>query len=267
MARLKAQDAVRAVGPQADNRTNLLDALRRQAALCERQRVHALEEENWLYAFDGLVQSLRWRAERLAWELEILTVPFTPSNDRVEELCQIRSACHLVMQSETASSDKAGRYHKAEAVADILTSIIDTLEIMVRPTGQSDHYVYALIHQAAEIGRAEVGLSFAESGFWDEVARWKSQRVGRPEGTLAKWTTAALPHIQSWIDTESNISTERLVAKLWDWLDSYSAAHPNAKTPEYESLRRSLDRMHDRGDIVLPTRQKLDSKLVSKTDT
>ena len=257
MGVLKGQEADRAVGPQADNRANLLDALGRQAALCERQRVHALEEENWLYAFDGLVQSLRWRAERLAFELDILTIPYTPSSDRVEELCQIRSACHDVMQNETASPDKAGRYHKAEAVADILTSIIDTLEIMVRPTGRSDHYVYALIHQAAEIGRAEVGLSFAERGFWDDVARWKAQRGGRPEGTLARWTTAALPQIRSWIDADSDISTERLVAKLSEWLDAYAAANPEAKIPEYESLRRSLDRMHDRGDIVLPTRQKV----------
>ena len=259
------QDAEATIGDGADALSDLLDVLGRQAALCERQRVHALEEENWLYAFDGLVQSLRWRAKRLAFELDILSIPFAGSKDRVEELCQVRRACHVVMQSEAPSPDKADRYHKAEAVADILTSLIDTLEIMVRPTGRSDHCVYALIHQAAEIGRAEVGLSFAETGFWDEVARWKAQRGGRPEGTLAKWSTAALPEIRAWIDAEADISTEGLVAKLWDWLVGYAANNKHAKTPEYESLRRSLDRMHDRGEIVLPTRQKLDSKLVSKT--
>ncbi|WP_453976640.1 hypothetical protein [Brevundimonas sp. Marseille-Q4549] len=245
------------VGQHADARTNLLDVLRRQVALCERQRVHALEEENWLYAFDGLVQSLRWRAERLAFELDILTIPFTGSDDRVEELCQVRRACHAVMQSETASSDKADRYHKAEAVADILTSIIDTLEIMVRPTGEQGHYVYALIHQAAEIGRAEVGLSFAETGFWDEVARWKAQRGGRPQGTVAKWSIDALPVIQSWIAAEPQISTEKLVAKLASWLAIYGRSHPEFKAPDRASLRKTLDRMHDKGRLQLPTRIKV----------
>jgi len=239
------------------SRPTLLDVLRRQIALCEQQRLHALEEENWLLAFDGLIQSLSWRAKRLALELGFLASSFPGSDDRIEDLCLIRRECLAAMQEETPSLDKADRYHKAEAVADILTSIIDTLEVMIRPTGEPGHYVYALVHQAVEIGRAEVGLDFAETGFWDEVARWKAQRGGRPQGTVAKWSIEALPVIQSWIAAEPQISTEKLVAKLASWLAAYGRSHPDFKAPDRASLRKTLDRMHDKGRLQLPTRIKV----------
>jgi hypothetical protein len=236
------------------NWEDLIKAYDLQIRLNERKRTAALEDGDWWLAFDGLVESLHWRAFRLAATHRIDFPPSDADEWWEADALLLRDACGDVMRANPASTDRSDLHHKAEAISEILTALIDTKAVLREWQGVI-HYPYRIAHQAVEIGSAEVGLGLAETGFWEDVARWKGQKRGRPEGFRIGWRVAAASVLQTWIDEEPKAKRIALMNKLYDWLKGYEETTPGFERPDFESLRKAISEMDKQGLIRLPKRK------------
>ena len=243
---------------------DLIKAYDLQIHLNERKRTFALEDGDWWLSFDGRVEALHWRAFRLAATHRIDFQPSESDDWKDADALLLRAACQEVMQANPATDDKTDLHHKAEAISEILTALIDTNAVIKNWDGVI-HYPYRVAHQAIEIGVAEVGLSLAESGFWEDVARWKGQKRGRPEGFRIGWRVAAAPVLQAGIDEEPNAQLTAYMNKLEDWLATYKVEVPGFDIPDRESLRKAMSAMNKQGLIRLPKRKNRKVDLASTT--
>jgi hypothetical protein len=221
----------------------------------ERRDEHdaAIEQGKWRAALDALFTSLIWRTIALALRLGLASPQFDPRTDPVVLARRLRNDIETALAGLAPTDDKADLFHKAQTVGEVLDGILDVVGAAEAWTGADPQEPFFLSVIAAGLGRAEVELGFAESGFWEQVAEWRDRKpAGRSVGWRIKWRREAAPDIQSWIDADPSIKPKALIGKLAKWLEDYGTTHPDEKMPDEESLRKALDAMHKDDLIQLP---------------
>jgi hypothetical protein len=221
----------------------------------ERRDEHdaAIQHGKWRVALEALLTSLIWRTIALALRLDLASPQFDPRTDPVALARRLSNDIESALGRLAPTDDKADLFHKTRTVADVLDGILDVVGVLEAWTGADPQEPFFLSVMATGLGRAEVELSFAESGFWEQVAKWREQKpAGRPVGWQIKWRVEAAPHIQSWIDADPTMRVKTLVGKLAAWLELYGKSHPHEKLPDEDSLRKALDAMHKSKMISLP---------------
>lgn len=240
-------EAVRNVVTKAE----LLSVLDRIARETAEDHAEAFAKREWKHSLEMLTTSLIWRTIALAIRQEIVPAGFDPKAGVLALGIELRHHAEASLADLVPSDDKADKYHKVLAIWDVLGAVLAVHTTMKNLTGRDPEVVIFLAVASTKLGQAEVELSFAEQGLWDQVARWKARVVGRPEGYTAPWRSESAPEINQWIADDPNIQRAELIKRLDEWLEGWIKTDRNRKRPQYESLAKLLNEMDKAGTIKL----------------
>ena len=231
----------------------MVNALRRAAADHEEEVAGATANGNWRAAFEARLTNLIWRTIALSLELGVAASQFNPATDPVLLARRLKVDCDTALATMTPSRDKAGPFHKLTSIRDVLRGTLDAVGVLEGWTGADPNEPFFLASRAVTIGQMEAELALAEDGHWEQVAKWKIRKVGRPLGSRASWRTESAPIIQSWIEADPAIRRPDLAVKLNEWLNAnwrrLNRTRPSP--PQLDSLGNLLREMDADGLIKL----------------
>jgi hypothetical protein len=235
------------------SKQEIVDTLRAVASLREDDHTHAIRAEDWRQAFEARLTNLIWRTIALSLDLGITSPRFQPGADPIVLARGLRSDCEAGLVTVQPTQDKAGPFYKLTTIRDVLDGTLDAVGVLEVWTGADRQEPFFLAVRAVALGQAEVELALAEDGHWEEVAKWKAQKIGRPKGSRAAWRLEAAPLIQGWIDEDAQISRERLTDKLEEWLAAnwHRLSQTRPRPPQHSSLEDILRDMDGEGLIKL----------------
>ena len=230
-----------------------LENLRRVSAECEEEHDAAVSDGRWLAAYESRLTGLIWRAAALAIQQEFIEHRLNLGVGALDLARLLRAEVMTVADDLEPSRDETSDFRKAEIITDLLSALLDGVGVMESWTGADPKEPPFTALRGFELGRAEVALSLAESGHWEQVAEWSSQQVGRPKGSRAQWRLEAAPLIQSWIDADAQISRDDLTEKLDRWLAAnwHRLSQTRPRPPQHSSLADILRDMDQDGLIRL----------------
>lgn len=214
-----------------------------------------VEQENWREAFNKKVSLLIWRTISLAIKLDIASPQFNPRDNPLVLAKRVKHDCRVALAGLQPSDDRSDKFHKVQGIEEVLLAIQDAAQTLQNWSGTDPQEIFFLANRSIELGKAEVGLTFAEEGFWEQVAQWRGQKRGRPEGYRIGWRLAVAPALQQWIDEEPDAQHTAYMNKLEDWLKAYKSETPGFQIPDRESLRKAMSAMDKQGLIRLPKRK------------
>ena len=226
----------------------MLDRVARETAA---QHTDAIGKCDWRRALEMLTTSLIWRTIALAIRLEIVPSGFNPRVGVLPLAIELRHQAEAALSDSVPSEDKADTHHKVLAIWDALGAILAVHTTLQNLTVPDPDAVLFLAVASAKLGQAEVELSFAEQGLWDQVALWKARVVGRPKGYTAPWRIESAPVISGWIEDDPTIRRADLTDKLDRWLDDWVTVNRSRNRPKYENLPKLLREMDQEGAIRL----------------
>ena len=154
----------------------LTGVLERVAAERREEHEAAIEHGKWRTALEALFTSLIWRTIALALRLELASPQFDPRTDPVALARRLRSDIEIALARLVPTDDKADLFHKAQTVGDVLDGILDVVGALEAWSGADPQEPFFLSVVTAGLGRAEVELGFAESGFWEQVRVWRKRK-------------------------------------------------------------------------------------------
>lgn len=209
-------------------------------------------EGRWLAAYEDRLSGLIWRGAALAIQHDFIGYQLNLGAGALDLARLIHAEVVSVSDDLKPSGDETSRFRKAEIISDLLSSLLDGVGVLEAWKGTSPEEPSFTALRGFELGRAEVALSLAESGHWEQVAEWSRRQGGRPEGYRQPWRTAIAPELQAWIDADPAATIKTLMVKMWDWLQAYAAHEKRFDMPEFESLRAAMKAMHTQGLIHHP---------------
>lgn len=235
------------------SKDEMVKALRRAAADHHAEQAGATAKENWRAAFEARLTNLIWRTIALSLELGVAAPRFNPGTDPIVLARRLERDCEVALATMKPTQDKAGPFHKLTTISDVLRGTLDAVGVLEAWTGGDPQEPFFLAARAVALGQFEAELALAEDGHWEQVAKWKSQKVGRPPGSRASWRIESAPLIQSWIDADPTIRRPDLANKLNGWLNTnwrrLNQTRPSP--PQLESLGNLLREMDADGLIRL----------------
>jgi len=237
----------------AVTKEKLIRNLRRVSAECEEEHDEAVSEGRWLAAYESRLTGLIWRAAALAIQQEFIEHRLNFAVGALDLARLLHAEVMAVAGDLEPSGEETSDFRKAEIVTDLLSALLDGVGVMEAWTGADLNEPPFTALRGFALGQAEVALSLAESGHWEQVAKWSSQKTGRPKGSRAHWRLQAAPLIQSWMDADSKISREDLTDKLEDWLKAnwHRLSQTRPRPPQHSSLGDILRDMDQDGLIRL----------------
>lgn len=227
--------------------------LRRAADHFEVEHDTAATDGQWLTAYESRLSALIWRAAALAIQQGFIQHRLNLGAGALDLARLMRAEVICVADGFEPSQDEGSPFRKAATVVDLLTALLDGVGVLEAWKGTSPEEPPFTALRGFELGRAEVALTLAESGHWEQVAKWSSQKIGRPKGSRARWRLVAAPLIQSWIDADVQISRDDLTDKLEQWLAAnwHRLSQTRPRPPQHSSLADILRDMDQDGLIKL----------------
>ncbi|MCS6627920.1 hypothetical protein N0B44_33965 [Roseibacterium beibuensis] len=235
------------------SKQEIVDALRAVASHREDDHSNAVGAGDWRGAFQARLTNLIWRTIALSLDLGVTSPRFQPGADPIVLARGLRSDCEAALATVQPTQDKAGPFYKLTTIRDVLQGTLDAVGVLEAWTGANSKEPFFLAARAVALGQAEAELALAEDGHWEQVAKWKAQKIGRPRGSRAQWRLEAAPLIQGWIDEDAQISRENLTDKLEEWLKAnwHRLSQTRPRPPQYSSLEDILRDMDGEGLIKL----------------
>lgn len=229
-----------------------LKNLRRVSAHCEDEHDSAATDGRWLAAYENRLSGLIWRTAALAIQQGLIDHRLNLGAGALDLARLMRAEVMRVADDFELSRDETSPFRKAEIITDLLSALLDGVGVMEAWTGADPQESPFTALRGFELGRAEVGLSLAEQGHWEQVAAWSNRRVGRDKGYREPWRVAIAPVLQEWIDADPKAKIKALTIKMSDWLEAYGKHEKGFHAPDLESLRPAMRAMHDQGLIMHP---------------
>jgi hypothetical protein len=226
--------------------------LRRAAVHFESEYESAAASGRWLSAYESRLSGLIWRAAALAIQHGFVDHRLNLGAGALDLARLMRAEVMAAADDLEPSRDETSPFRKAEIVIDLLSSLLDGVGVMEAWTRADPKEPPFTALRGFELGRAEVALSLAERGHWEQVAAWSNRRVGRGKGYREPWRVAIAPTLQGWIDDDPKATIKTLMIKMWDWLEEYAAHEKDFSLPDFESLRKAVETMHEQGLISHP---------------
>ena len=223
----------------------VIKVLRDVARLRRENYEAAVANQDWRSGLEALSTSLTWRTIALAVQLGIAPHRFDARADPIDLARTLRANCDTALASLAPTSNKADPYFKTQTIRDVLDGVLDAIGVLQCWTGSDDREPFFLAARAFGLGQAEAELVLAEDGHWDQVAKWRDRRVGRPEGKVAVWRKEAAPVINGWLEADPALSRPALYDKLDKWLDEHwhRLKASDRDRPKYENLGNILREM------------------------
>ena len=229
-----------------------LEKLRDASVHWERESDTAATEGRWLAAYEHRLTQLIWRTAALAIQNGFIEHRLNLGAGALDLARLIRAEVSGVADNLEPSSDEASPFRKAEIIGDLLSALLDGVGVMEAWTGADPKEPPFTALRGFELGRAEVALSLAERGHWEQVAAWSNRRVGRDKGYREPWRVAIAPSLQGWIDDDPKATIKALILKMEHWLNEYGKHEKDFHAPDLESLRPAVRAMHNQGLILHP---------------
>lgn len=215
----------------------------------------AASQQDGPTAISALTTSHVWRAISLAVTLDLCptALPWRENAAVIgaEALRYVRRSITGLAPDDEPSS----HFRKATFIRDVLMNVLSLKAIAEGTDISRGRGVYAALLLAIDLGECGAMLELAHAGHWDEVARLRDRRVGRPKGTTGSaWTNELRPQIQAWIDENPTRRQADLVkathALLKDWSPPRDGNKPAPQ--EDSSVRRALTKLKKAGLIEVP---------------
>lgn len=235
-----------------DPKDELLKALKLASDHFEEDSRSATSEGRWLVAYESRLSHLIWRTTALAIRQGFLGYRLNLGAGAINLARLIRAEVIGVADTLEPSRDETSQFRKAEIVTDLLTSLLDGIRAIESWTGMDVQESPFIALRAYELGRAEVALSLAERGHWEQMAAWSATQVGRPKGYREPWRVEVAPHLQQWIDADPDAPFKTLMTQMEVWLEEYAKGRRGFTPPDQDSLRQALRAMHKQGLIKHP---------------
>lgn len=229
-----------------------LKNLRRAAVHFEEEHDSAADKGRWLAAYESRLSGLIWRAAALAIQHGFIEHQLNLGAGALDLARLMRAEIISVADDLEPSRDETSDFRKAEIITDLLSALLDGVGVMKAWTGADSKEPPFTALRGFELGRAEVALSLAESGHWEQVAAWSNRRVGRDKGYREPWRLAIAPTLQGWIDADPKATIKALILQMEQWIAEYGRHEKNFHAPDLESLRPALRAMHNQGLIHHP---------------
>lgn len=229
-----------------------LKNLRRAALHFEGEFESAATSGRWLSAYESRLSGLIWRAAALAIQHSFVDHRLNLGTEALDLARLMRAEVMAVADDLEPSRDETSPFRKAEIVIDLLSALLDGVGVMEAWKGTSPEEPPFVALRAFELGRAEVALSLAERGHWEQVADWSRSQGGRPEGYRQPWRRDIASDLQAWIDADPSASIKTLMVKMSLWLQEYGRHEKGFHAPDFDSLRAALKAMHKQGLIRHP---------------
>lgn len=217
----------------------------------------AADQHDWQTALDATFNGMLWRAVRLAIRLDIVPASFNPEISWKLTALQLRSICGRALAQ--AGDDEEMDY-RIEVVSDVLTALMDVAAALGSGQAKTNDGAFQLTISAANLGRCELMLGFAEQEFWEQVYEWRRRQGGKPKGKgLAPWKEQAVPEVNRWIEeaqkTNGKVKIADLEKKLQDWLDDRNESRSG------DAVKSAIRQMRVAESIPLPLKSKKVRKL------
>lgn len=224
---------------------------------CRQSLAGAADRQDWQAVLEATLDGLLWRSVRLAIRLNIAPISFRPDISWKVTALQLRHICDRALADGDDSDDEAD--YRVEVVADVLNGLMDVAAALEAGQYKSANVAIQLTISAANLGRCELMLGFAEEGFWQQVYEWRRRQGGKPKGKgLAAWKKEAVPEVIRWIEealkANGKVKIADLEKKLQDWLDDRKESRGR------EAVKSAIRQMREAELIPLP----LNSKKVRK---
>lgn len=229
-----------------------LTNLRRAAAHFEVEHGSAATDGRWLTAYESRLSALIWRAAALAIQQGFIEHRLNLGAGALDLARLMRAEVMAVADDLEPSRDETSDFRKAEVITDLLTALLDGVGVMEGWTGADPQEPPFTALRGYELGRTEVALSLAESGHWEQIAKWQATQGGRPKGYRQQWRLDIAEPLQSWIDADPSGQIISLMNQMHDWLDDYRVGRKGFDRPDFESLRVAIREMHKQGLICHP---------------
>jgi hypothetical protein len=166
----------------------------------------AASRQDWHAALEATFSSLLWRSLRLAVRLRIVPKSFEPSPTWKANTLQLRVVCAQALAREDD--------YRVEVIADVVDGLMAVAAALESGGFKSADGAIQLTISAANLGRCEIMLGFAEEGFWEQIYQWRSRKVGRPPETYAKWKDEIAAPLTDWMSKNPTSSVDDRI----DWL-------------------------------------------------
>lgn len=229
-----------------------VSVLQRAASHFEEQHDLAVAAEQWLAAYEKRLTGLIWRAAALSIDQGLIDHRINIGQPPTDFARLLLAELMRVVECLEPSQDETSKFRKAETAVDLLKALLHGVGVMEAWTGRDLREPPFIALQGFELGRAEVALSLAERGHWEQVAAWSNRRVGRDKGYREPWRVAIAPSLQGWIDDDPKATIKTLMLKMWKWIEEYAAHEKGFSPPDFESLRPAIKAMHKQGLIKHP---------------
>lgn len=227
------------------SKPEIAEALRAAATLREDEHGKAVALGDWRAAFEARLTNLIWRTIALSLDLGVTSPRFQPGIDPIVLAQRLEVDCEAALATMQPTQDKAGPFFKLTTIKDVLRGTLDAVGVLEAWTGGDPKEPFFLAARAVALGQVEAELALAEDGHWEQVAKWKGQKVGRPPDSRAPWRIESAPIIQGWIDADPTISRPDLAKKLNEWLiiNWRRLNQTRPSPPQLESLGNLLREM------------------------
>lgn len=229
-----------------------LKNLRRVSEECEEEHDSAATDGRWLAAYESRLSGLIWRAAALAIQHDFIDYRLNLGAGALDLARLLRAEIMAVADDLEPSQVETSAFRKSEIIIDLLTALLDGVGVMEAWTGADLKEPPFTALRGFELGRAEVALSLAESGHWEQVAKWEATQIGRPKGYRQQWRLDIARALQSWIDADPSGQIISLMNQMHHWLDDYRVGRKGFDRPDFESLRVVIREMHRQGLICHP---------------
>jgi hypothetical protein len=212
----------------------------------------AASQQDWQTALDATFSGLLWRSVRLAIRLNIVPGSFNPAISWNLTALQLLSICRRALAREGSDADEEADY-RIEVVIDVLNALTDVAAALESGQSKMADGAFQLTIGAANLGRCELMLGFAEDGFWEQVYEWRRRQGGKPTGKgLATWKADALPIVRGWVDEEllktGKVKISDLEERLQDWLQAKGISKSR------DAVKTAIRQMRMAKEIPVPFR-------------
>lgn len=212
----------------------------------------ARERGDWVEAVATALVSFKLRGASLALSRRIAT-PDARWNDvsLVPRLIQDALDDYLVV--EPVTHEPATDYAAALAISEVLDAVLAIEQEFRALPQKGSEALGRIIIAAMHLGEEATVLELIAGGHWDEVARLRTRKVGRPKGyTGSEWSRDLRPEIQTWIDQNPTARQADLVRMVHSLLIARKASTGKHVPVEDSTVKRALKKMKEAGLIVVP---------------
>jgi len=235
----------------------LISSLDAEASSQYQRYNDARKNGDWVEAVSTALVSFKLRGASLAVARGI-AIPDGRWNDASEVPRLVEDALDNYLVREVETHEPATDYAAAMAISEIFDAVLTIEQEFQALPQKGPEALGQIIVAALQLGEDATVLEMIAGGHWDEVARLRALRIGRPVGWSKRWVDWFAPRLQAWWTSQPDAGIKPLIDEALRLRDhDYPPTRDgrrDEKVPDTEGgMRAALKLMIARGQLTPPT--------------